>query len=194
LSQAASREAARQYAYGAQSSTHPVGIIEQLARSGDGNGSGDGDGSSAVLRRTPQSAQSVPYWQAVYSAPGPPSSQRPSDAKPGCAPAGRPMHVSAHRLPGAKGGGGGAGGKRGGEGDAGGDSGQAATGDVRHTLPGPMLPTAPVSHASTQVPFTKYLTWNALTVFPCTPSYWVAQRFVTAAGAERLKLTHPPIL
>ena len=138
-----------------------------------------------MLRRTPQSAQSVPYWQAVYSAPGPPSSQRPSDA---------PMQVSAHRLPGAKGGGGGACGKRGGDGETGGDNGQAATGDVRHTLPGPMSPTAPVSHASTQLPFTQYWTWNALTVFPCPPSYWLAQRFVTAAGAARLKLTHPPIL
>jgi hypothetical protein len=44
LAQAASREDVRQYAYGAQTSTHPVGIIEQSAWSGDGNGSGDGKG------------------------------------------------------------------------------------------------------------------------------------------------------
>ena len=30
--------------------------------------------------RGPQSAQSVPYWQSGYSAPGPPSSQKPSEA------------------------------------------------------------------------------------------------------------------
>ena len=74
MAQAASCEAVRQYAYGAQSCTHQVGIIEQSAGlgdvvldgsmgggegdasgdrdgSGDGEGdaSGDGDGSGGVL-------------------------------------------------------------------------------------------------------------------------------------------------
>ena len=44
MSQAASREAVRQYAYGAQTSTHSVGINEQSAGSGDGDRSGDGEG------------------------------------------------------------------------------------------------------------------------------------------------------
>ena len=43
MSQAASIEAVRQYAYGAHS-THSVGIMEQLT------GSGDGDGLRAVTR------------------------------------------------------------------------------------------------------------------------------------------------
>ena len=40
-------------------------------------------------RRMPQSAQSVPYWPSGYSAPGPPSSQQPSEAS-----AGIPMRVT----------------------------------------------------------------------------------------------------
>ncbi len=36
-----------------------------------------------------QSAQSVPYWPSGYSAPGPPSSQQPSEAS-----AGIPMRVT----------------------------------------------------------------------------------------------------
>ena len=39
--------------------------------------------------RMPQSAQSVPYWRSGYSAPGPPSSQQPSEAS-----AGIPMRVT----------------------------------------------------------------------------------------------------
>ena len=39
--------------------------------------------------RMPQSAQSVPYWPSGYSAPGPPSSQQPSEAS-----AGIPMRVT----------------------------------------------------------------------------------------------------
>ena len=49
MSQAASQRAAsaavRQYEYGAQSSTHSVGAIEQSAGSGGGDGSGEGDAS-----------------------------------------------------------------------------------------------------------------------------------------------------
>ena len=41
-------------------------------------GATDGGGARGV--RGPQSAQSVPYWQSVYSAPMPPSSQKPSEA------------------------------------------------------------------------------------------------------------------
>ena len=52
---------------------------------------------------TPQSAQSVPYWQSGYSAPGPPSSEQPSEAS-----AGIPMRVtvSMQRAGGAAGAGG----------------------------------------------------------------------------------------
>mgnify|MGYP007030270431 FL=1 len=39
--------------------------------------------------RGPQSVQSVPYWQSGYSAPGPPSSQKPSEAY-----VGNPTHRS----------------------------------------------------------------------------------------------------
>jgi len=45
--------------------------------SGGDRGGGDGGGST----RKPQSVQSLPRLQNKYSAPGPPSSQRPSEAK-----------------------------------------------------------------------------------------------------------------
>ena len=52
----------RQYAYGAQSSTHSIGIIEQSPGG-------------------PQSKQSVPRLQYENSDPGPPSSQSPSEGQ-----------------------------------------------------------------------------------------------------------------
>ena len=39
-----------------------------------------GEGGGKDEARGPQSAQSVPYWQSGYSAPGPPSSHQPSEA------------------------------------------------------------------------------------------------------------------
>ena len=45
----------------------PLPGVERVVRSGRG-------------WRMPQSVQSVPYWQSGYSAPGPPSSQQPSEA------------------------------------------------------------------------------------------------------------------
>jgi len=45
--------------------------------SGGDRGGGDGGGST----RKPQSVQSLPRLQNKYSAPGPPSSHRPSEAK-----------------------------------------------------------------------------------------------------------------
>ena len=50
-------------------------------------------------QRSPQSEQSVPSWQPLYSAPGPPSSQRPSEAQLGL-----PTQVSKHRHGGGGGG------------------------------------------------------------------------------------------
>ena len=53
---------------------------------GNAGGAGDGGGGGGGVRggvrgwRGPQSAQSVPYWQSGYSAPGPPSSHQPSEA------------------------------------------------------------------------------------------------------------------
>jgi hypothetical protein len=44
---------------------------------------GLGGGGGGVVR-SPQSAQSVPHGQPENSAPGPPSSQSPSDVQPGC--------------------------------------------------------------------------------------------------------------
>ena len=75
-------------------------------------GAGGGNG------RTPQSAQSVPYTQSGYSAPGPPSSQKPSEAY-----VGNPTHVFWQR-PGAEGDGGARGpeGARGAATGAGGDA------------------------------------------------------------------------
>ena len=55
-----------------------------LAGKGGGLAVGGGRGW-----RMPQSAPSVPYWQSGYSAPGPPSSQQPSEAS-----AGIPMRVT----------------------------------------------------------------------------------------------------
>jgi len=54
----------------------PLPGVERVVRSGRG-------------WRMPQSVQSVPYWQSGYSAPGPPSSQQPSEAS-----AGIPMRVT----------------------------------------------------------------------------------------------------
>ena len=45
-----------------------------------GGRGGELGGEGGRIGRTPQSAQSVPYWQSGYSAPGPPSSQKPSEA------------------------------------------------------------------------------------------------------------------
>ena len=45
---------------------------------GDGGKSG-GDGGGGTAARKPQSVQSVPIPHALYSAPAPPSSQKPSD-------------------------------------------------------------------------------------------------------------------
>ena len=45
----------------------------------DDDGDGDGDGARPV--RGPQSVQSVPQAHMLNSAPDPPSSQSPSDAK-----------------------------------------------------------------------------------------------------------------
>jgi hypothetical protein len=39
-----------------------------------------GSGSGWRMPQSAQSAQSVPYWPSRYSAPGPPSSQQPSEA------------------------------------------------------------------------------------------------------------------
>jgi hypothetical protein len=47
-------------------------------RGGGLGGKEGGDGNRGW--RGPQSAQSVPYWQSGYSAPGPPSSHQPSEA------------------------------------------------------------------------------------------------------------------
>ena len=47
-------------------------------QSGVDGGATDGGGARGT--RGPQSVQSVPYWQSGNSAPGPPSSQKPSEA------------------------------------------------------------------------------------------------------------------
>lgn len=90
---------------------------------GGGNGGGRGGGDGAV--RQPQSVQSVPMGQALYSAPGPPSSQTPSLVHPLSA------QLSSHRRGGIGGGGGTGGGdlgKGGGEGGTGGDGGMDGVG------------------------------------------------------------------
>ena len=66
--------------------------------------------------RGPQSVQSAPYPQAECSAPGPPSSQKPSEVTPG-------PHVSEQR------GGGGEGEGGGGEGEGGGGEGGGGEGE-----------------------------------------------------------------
>ena len=48
-------------------------------------------GGGELWLRGPQSEQSVPYWQPVYAAPGPPSSQKPSEPQMGV-----PMHSLVH--------------------------------------------------------------------------------------------------
>ena len=47
-------------------------------RVGENGGRAGGDGLGGGKERTPQSAQSDPYSQKLYSAPDPPSSQSPS--------------------------------------------------------------------------------------------------------------------
>ena len=74
--------------------------------------------------RGPQSAQSVPYWQSGYSAPGPPSSQKPSEAYVGI-----PMQLLRQTYPGRRGDGGGASGNGSGEGGGGGNFGGEGAGD-----------------------------------------------------------------
>ena len=65
--------------------SHPAGS----AQLGDGDGSGDGDGVVGIgdgegsVQYTPQSAQSVPSWQALVCDPARPSSQTPSEAQSG---------------------------------------------------------------------------------------------------------------
>ena len=91
------------------------------ARGAGAGGGGDNGGDRGC--RGPQSAQSVPYWQSGYSAPGPPSSQKPSEAYVGI-----PMQLLRHTYPGRRDGGGGAGGNGGGEGGGGGDFGGEGAG------------------------------------------------------------------
>ena len=90
-----------------------------LSHIGDSGGEGGGGkGGGGEPARTPQSAQSVPYSQLEYSAPGPPSSQSLSEAHDG-----EPTQVLVQTEPAAigEGGGGGVGegGGRGGEGGGG---------------------------------------------------------------------------
>ena len=66
---------------------------------GSGGGSGGGDGA----KRLPQSSQSFPVEQTLNSAPGPPSSQKPSFTHPG-------MGQELSQTMGGSGGGGGLGG------------------------------------------------------------------------------------
>ena len=61
---------------------------------GDGGGGGGGGGNE---QRGPQSLQSVPGEQGLYSDAGPPSSQLPLDAQPPGLPLG--PHVSVHKQP-----------------------------------------------------------------------------------------------
>ena len=79
-------------------------------------GGGGAGGEGGWARRMPQSSQSEPISQPVYSAPEPPSSQSPSDAHDGL-----PVHSLLHRsgCKGGLGGGGGAGGEVGGVGGGG---------------------------------------------------------------------------
>jgi hypothetical protein len=51
-------------------------------RDGGRGGGGGRDGGRGGGKRGPQSVQSVPRLQSNHSAPGPPSSQTPSEAKP----------------------------------------------------------------------------------------------------------------
>ena len=90
-----------------------------------GGGGGGGLGGGGVEGgegdrgcRGPQSAQSVPYWQSGCSAPGPPSSQTPSEAYVGI-----PMQLLRQTYPGRSGGVGGSGGGGLGGGDDGGSGG-----------------------------------------------------------------------
>ena len=83
-----------------------------------------GEGGGKDEARGPQSAQSVPYWQSGYSAPGPPSSQKPSEAYVGI-----PMQLLRQTYPGRRGDGGGASGNGSGEGGGGGDFGGEGAGD-----------------------------------------------------------------
>ena len=93
---------------------------------GNAGGAGVGVGSNggdARKGRGPQSSQSVPYWQSGYSAPGPPSSQMPSEPYEGI-----PMQLL-RQIGGTDGGNGGDEGGAGGEGgDGGGEGGDGGGG------------------------------------------------------------------
>jgi hypothetical protein len=87
---------------------------------GNAGGAGVGGGSNggdARKGRGPQSSQSVPYWQSGYSAPGPPSSQMPSEPYEGI-----PMQLL-RQIGGTDGGNGRDGGDEGGAGGEGGEGG-----------------------------------------------------------------------
>ena len=58
---------------------------------GDGASGGDGGGDGTCTCRGSQSVQSSPYEHELYSAPGPPSSQSPSEAN---------QHASSHKSSG----------------------------------------------------------------------------------------------
>ena len=53
---------------------HEVVYVENKPESGGSGGGGGGGGDMVAGSRPPQSAQSVPGVQSVYSIPGPPSS------------------------------------------------------------------------------------------------------------------------
>ena len=93
----------------------------------DGGTGGDGDGGGggySMSHRGPQSWQSVPYKQCAYSAPLPPSSQSPSEAKAGApVQASEQEHVAAGFV-------GGLGGFTGGTGGTGGDAGHGGGGGM----------------------------------------------------------------
>ena len=55
-------------------------VMTPPGNAGGAGAGGGGDNGGDRGCRGPQSAQSVPYWQSGYSAPGPPSSQKPSEA------------------------------------------------------------------------------------------------------------------
>ena len=62
-------------------------VVAMVVREEVSGGKEGGWTASVESYRTPQSPQSVPTWHALYSEPGPPSSQKPSWAKFGA-----PMH------------------------------------------------------------------------------------------------------
>ena len=54
------------------------GVVGPLNQLGICGGGGGGRGGGGLWRRGPQSSQSVPKLQKLYTLPGPPSSQPPS--------------------------------------------------------------------------------------------------------------------